>query len=88
LPAKELERRGLALHKLRILSTETALFGRASITLQLSGARPLPTRATRAQSTRLPLATMTTTAATALSTARRPRLCSRTAASSSTATAR
>lgn len=42
LPAKELERRGLALHKLRILSTETALFGRASITLQLSGARPLP----------------------------------------------
>ena len=42
LPARELERRGLALHKLRILSTETALFGRASITLQLSGARPLP----------------------------------------------
>ena len=42
LPAKELERRGLALHRLRILSTETALFGRAQLTLQLSGARPLP----------------------------------------------
>ena len=42
LPAKELERRGIALHKLRILSVETALFGRASVTLQLSGGRPLP----------------------------------------------
>ena len=42
LPAKELERRGIALHRLRILSTETALFGRASITMQLSGGRPLP----------------------------------------------
>ena len=39
---RELERRGLGLHKLYIASSETALFGRALLTLQLSGARPLP----------------------------------------------
>ena len=42
LPPRELERRGLGLHKLYIASSETALFGRALLTLQLSGARPLP----------------------------------------------
>ena len=42
LPPRELERRGLGLHKLYIASSETALFGRVLLTLQLSGARPLP----------------------------------------------
>ena len=42
LPPRELERRGLGLNRLYIASCETALFGRALLTLQLSGARPLP----------------------------------------------
>jgi len=42
LSPRELERRGLGLHKLYIASSETALFGRVLLTLQLSGARPLP----------------------------------------------
>ena len=42
LPQRELERRGIAIHRLKIESTETVLFGRAQLTLQLSGGRPLP----------------------------------------------
>ena len=40
-PAEQ-QRRGMALHKLRIASIETVLFGRVQLTLQLSGGRPLP----------------------------------------------
>ena len=42
LPQRELERRGIAIHRLKIESSETVLFGRAQLTMQLSGARPLP----------------------------------------------
>ena len=38
----EAQRRGVALHKLRIASQETALFGRVMLTLQLPAGRPLP----------------------------------------------
>ena len=37
LPPRELERRGLGLHKLYIASSETALFGRVLLTLQHLG---------------------------------------------------
>lgn len=38
----ELQRRGVALVKLHVTAVETALFGRALLTLQLTMARPLP----------------------------------------------
>ena len=33
LPPRELERRGIAIHRLKVASTETVLFGRAQLTL-------------------------------------------------------
>ena len=40
-PAEQ-QRRGTALNRLKVLPTETVLFGRVQITLQLAGGRPLP----------------------------------------------
>ena len=37
-----LQQSGLALHRLRVASLESALFGRTLLTLQLTGSRPLP----------------------------------------------
>ena len=42
LPPRELERRGLGLHRLRVSEVETALFGRVQFTLRLMGGRSLP----------------------------------------------
>lgn len=40
-PAEQ-QRRGTAMHRLKVLSVETVLFGRVQLTLQLSGGRQLP----------------------------------------------
>lgn len=42
LPLAEQQRRGIALHRLRVSAFESALFGRTLVTLQLTGGRPLP----------------------------------------------
>ena len=42
LPPRELERRGLGLHRLRVCEVETALFGRVQLKLGLMGGRSLP----------------------------------------------
>lgn len=39
---RELERRGVGLHNLRIMSVEADLYGRSLLTLKPTGARPLP----------------------------------------------
>lgn len=41
-PVAEQQRRGVALFRLHVASSETALFGRVQLTLQLSAGRPLP----------------------------------------------